>query len=118
MRRGRPPKKKGGNISGLKNQKASPIPSPSLSHDSSPRSTSPAPNAKPHPIVLDSTRINWEEEDVVLDSDIDDQMELDIWDDEDLAEMLEEMLRKADAEDCNLLPLRLQRQQNQKKCEC
>ena len=45
---------------------------------------------------------------MVLDSDIDDQMDLDIWDDEDLAEMLEETLRKADAEDCDWLPLRLQ----------
>ena len=52
---------------------------------------------------------------MALDSDIDDQMELYIWDDEDLAEMLEEMLRKADAKDCDWLPLRLQQQQNQKK---
>ena len=71
MRKGRPTKKKKRNISGLKNQNASLIPS----YDSSPRSTSPA----PQPIVPDSTRTNWEEEDVApLDSDYDDQMELDI----------------------------------------
>ena len=111
MRKGRPTKKKKRNISGLKNQNASLIPS----HNSSPtRSTSPA----PQPIVPDSTRTNWEEEDAApLDSDLDDQMELDIWDDEDLAEKLEEMLRKADAEDCDWLPQRLQ-QQNQRKGEC
>ena len=55
MRKGRPTKKKKRNISGLKNQNASLIPS----YDSSPRSTSPA----PQPIVPDSTRTNWEEED-------------------------------------------------------
>ena len=100
MKRGRPAKRKKGNISGLKNQKVSPIPSPSPSHDSSPASgsTSPAPSARPNPIVPDSTRTNWEEEDMApLDSDLDDQMELDIWDDEDLAEELEKMLRKAEA---------------------
>jgi hypothetical protein len=52
------------------------------------------------------------------DSDLDDQMELDIWDDEDLAENLEEMLRKADVEDRDWLPPRLQQQQNQRKGEC
>ena len=83
MRGGRPTKKIKRNISGLKNQNVSPI----ASHDSSPGSTSPAPSVRPLPIVPDSTRIDWEEEDVApMDSDLDDQMELDIWDDEDLVE--------------------------------
>ena len=33
-----------------------------------------------------------------MDSDLDDQMELNIWDDEDLVEKLEMLLRKADVE--------------------
>ena len=85
MRGGRPTKKIKRNISGLKNQNVSPI----ASHDSSPGSTSPASalGVRPQPIVPDSTRIDWEEEDVApMDSDLDDQMELDIWDDEDLVE--------------------------------
>jgi hypothetical protein len=116
MRKGRPAKRKKRNISGLKNQNASLIPS----HDSSPRSTSPG-IAPPQPIVTvtDSIRTNWEEEDSApLDSDLDDQLELDIWDDEDLAEKLEEMLMKADVEDCDWLPPRLQQQKNQRKGEC
>ena len=85
MRRGRPTKKIKRNISGLKNQDVSSI----ASHDSSPGSTSPAPGpgVRPQPIVPDSTGIDWEEDDVApMDSDLDDQMELDIWDDEDLVE--------------------------------
>ena len=85
MRRGCPAK---GNILGLKNQTVSPVPS----QDSSYQSTSLTASGfdqqdiivdeRQHPILPDSTRTNWEEEDVVpLDSDLDDQMELDIWDD-------------------------------------
>ena len=121
MRRGRPAKKKKGNISGLKNQTVSPASVPSPSHDSSHQSTSesPAASERQHTILPDSTRINWEEEDVApLDSDLDDQTELDIWDDEDLAEKMEEMLRKADEKDCDWLPPRLQIQQNRRKGEC
>ena len=53
-----------------------------------------------------------------MDSDLDDQMELDIWDDEDLAEKLEMLLRKADVEDGDWLPPWLQQQKNLKKGEC
>ena len=53
-----------------------------------------------------------------LDSNVDDQMELNIWDDDDLAEKLEEMIRKSNEKDCNWLPPRLQGQQNQSKGEC
>lgn len=125
MKRGRPHKKPRGNISGLKNQKASPVPS----QDSSHQSASPTGSGfdqqqdidfeERHHITFDGTRINWEEEDTApLDSDIDDQMELDIWDDEDLAEKLEEMMRKSDEKDCDWLSPRLQQQHNQRKGGC
>ena len=102
MRRGHPAKKKRGNISGLKNQKISPVPS----HDSSYQSTSPAASGlgfdqqditvdKRQPILPDSTRIDLEERDAVpTGSDLDDQMELDIWDDEDLAEKMEMLISR------------------------
>ena len=83
MKRGHPKKSKG-NISGLKNQKASPVPS----HPSSRQSASPASGfdqdsggrivaEASHHIAFDcdSTRINWEEEDMApLNSDLDDQI--------------------------------------------
>ena len=93
MRRGRPTKKIKRNISGLKNQDVLSI----ASHDSSPGSTSPAPGpgVRPQPIVPDSTGIDWEEDDVApMDSDLDDQMELDIWDDEDQGVTHQENIKK------------------------
>ena len=126
QRRGRPTKKRKGNISGLKNQGASPVSSCS----SNDRSASPASGLYQQQVILDtsdngqsqslldSTRVNWEEEEMgLLNSDLDDGLQLDVWDDENLAEILDEMTRKADEADGDWLPLRLREQQTWRKGE-
>ena len=58
------------------------------------------------PTTFVSMRVNWEEEDTsLLESDVDDEVELDIWDDEDLGQRLVDLMKKTDDENSEWLPL-------------
>lgn len=124
--RGRPPKKQKTNMTGLRNQ--SQRASPNLSGVSAGRSGSSERGLDARLIVrtdnisitFDSIRVNWEEEEGAQTevSDVDDEMELDIWDDEDLADMLEEMTKKADSKDAEWLPPRLKKEQSRRSGRC
>ena len=105
-----PSKKHKQNILGLQNQSsASPTCSIPLTHNGS---ASPAngrldqqveAEPKDFQIVFDSTRVDWQKEDGAdLDSDLDDEMDLDIWDDEHLMEKLVAITKKADDEDLEM----------------
>ena len=119
--RGHPSKKHKRNISGLRNQ-SSPSPACSIPPTRN-GSTSPANSGldqqveaepKDFQIVFDSTRVDWQKEDGAdLDSDLDDEMDLDIWDDEHLMEKLVAITKKADDEDGEWLPPQVKKEWNQ-----
>ncbi|KAF8159741.1 hypothetical protein B0H34DRAFT_674049 [Crassisporium funariophilum] len=97
----RPSKKQKKNLTGLWNQS---LVSSTPSGASTGRSSSSASGLEQQltvtpesfQVIFDSTRVDWEkEEEAPTDSDVDDEMGLDTWDDKDLAETLAEMTRKA-----------------------
>jgi hypothetical protein len=98
---GRPLKKKIKNISGLQNQSKT-SPSPSDTSSNLPASIIDQQIVSPveeFHTVVDNTRVNWEEEEEApTDSDDDEEMEFDVWDDEDLATRLVELTEKVESD--------------------
>lgn len=119
-------KKQKRNISGLRNQSlASATPSGASTGRSSgspvsglEQQTSSVP-AESFQVLFDSTRVDWEKEDEgPTESDVDDEMGLDVWDDEVLAENLVAMVRKVDGDDDDWLPPRVRKEQSRRKGKC
>lgn len=100
-----PRKKQKRNITGLRNQKKDPTP---------PRSDpgSDSDNGDPTGILFDSTRVDWENEG---ESDIESELDLDDFEDEELGLNLVEMAEREDEKDLDWLPPNLCLKQRERK---
>jgi hypothetical protein len=122
MARGRP-KKRVRNIVGLRNQAKCTPASPDIIESSASlaeETRSDAPDDEDNITVpYDGLKISFEEEYLNMTdtdtSDIDEEVELDILDDEEFGRKLAEMVEREDGKGADWIPERLRRQ---RKCEC
>lgn len=127
MKRGRPSKRAKKNISGLRNQpsqastalSASPSPVASVVNSrasSVSGSRLPAPPEE-IPVHLDSLRVDWAGEDEEDNTDVDDELDDDGWDDEEFGMRLAEMAEREDGKDSDWIPAKLKAKIMKKKGE-